>query len=252
VTFDDGSKAEPKIYMPYDPKIKECRLFGLSRWFSKRGIVAGDAITVTVEDTAKGIYRIALDRFMRQRQAAEARRQLYSTDSTEVAGDQLRKLAEAKREQVKEIAFQEIALMAQRPVLRRKRTMALQKGRAEAVPPALRALLEAVHQGRCQICGFTFRKRDGRPYFEIHHLEGERGHHPTNVLVICPNCHAQLENATITEMDRIMGWLVGVTINGKRFKVRQPFVRRRFPDVVSVLIALCLVGRVGAAGNLVR
>src|SRR5205085_6097101 len=48
VAFDDGSRLEPKIYVPYDPKIKECRLFGLSRWFSRRGIVAGDAITVTV------------------------------------------------------------------------------------------------------------------------------------------------------------------------------------------------------------
>lgn len=252
VTFDDGSKVEAKVYVPYDPKIKECRLFGLSRWFSRRGIVAGDAITVTVEDAARGIYRIALDRFIRQRRAAEARRQLFTTDSDEVAGDQLRKLAEAKRQQVKEIAFQEIALMAQRPVLRRKRTTVLQKGRAEAIPPALRVLLEAIHQGRCQICGFTFKKRDGRPYFEIHHLEGDKGHHPTNVLVICPNCHAQLENATISEMDRIMGWPVGVTINGRRFKIRQPFVRRRFPDVVALLIAVCVIGRVGATGNIVR
>ena len=130
--------------------------------------------------------------------------------------------------------------------------MALQKGRGEAVPPALRVLLEAVHQGRCQICGFTFRKRDGRPYFEIHHLEADKGHHPTNVLVICPNCHAQPEQATITDMDRIMGWLVGVAINGRHLKVRQPFARRSFPDLVALLIAVCAVGRVGAVGNLVR
>src|SRR5205085_5680230 len=120
--------------------------------------------------------------------------------------DQLRKLAEAKREQVKQIAFQEIALMAQRPILQRKRTAALQKGHAEAVPPSIRVLLEAVHQGKCQICDFTFKKRDGKPYFEIHHLEPDKGHHPMNVLVICPNCHAQLENATVTDMERMMGW----------------------------------------------
>jgi hypothetical protein len=249
VIFDDGTRAERKIYVPYDPKIKECRVFGLSRWFSRRGVVPGDAITVTVVDAAKGIYRIALDRFIRQRRAVEARRKLYMTDSAEVAGDQLRRLAEAKQEQVREIAFQEIVFMAKQPVLRRKRRTVLNKGRAEAVPPALRASLEVIHQGRCQICRFTFKKRDGSPYFEIHHLEANKGHHPTNVLVVCPNCHAQFENATITEMDRIMGWLVGVTINGRRIRVRQPFVRGCFPDVVATIIAVCIAAR--AAGNLV-
>ena len=251
MVLDDGTRVEPKIYVPYDPKIKECRVFGLSRWFSKRGIVAGDAITITVEDPMKGIYRIALDRYVGQRRAVEARRQLYIADSPEIAGEQLRKLAESKKEKVHEIAFQEIALMAQRPLIKRKRVMVLQRGRAEAVPPALRALLEALHQGRCQICHFTFKKRDGKPYFEIHHLEADKGHHPTNVLVICPNCHAQLENATVTEMERVMGWLVAVRINGRRFRVRQPFVRRRLPDVVAVLTALCIAARVAASVKVV-
>jgi len=250
VVFDDGTRVEPKIYVPYDPKIKESRVFGLSRWFSRRGIVAGDAITITLEDPVKRIYRIALDRFIQQRRAVEARRQLYTTDSPEIAGEQLRRLAESKKEKVQEIAFQEIALIAQRPLLKRKRVMVLQKGRAEAVPPALRALLEAIHQGKCQICDFTFRKRDGKPYFEIHHLEPDKGHHPMNVLVICPNCHAQLENATVGETERVMGWLVAVKINGRRFKVRQPFVRRRLPDIVAMLTTLGVAARVAASVRL--
>jgi rubredoxin len=251
VVFDDGTRVEPKLYVPYDLKIKESRIFGLSRWFSRRGIVAGDAITITLENPMKGIYRIALDRFVKQRRAVEARRQLYTTDSPEIAGEQLRRLADSKKEKVQEIAFQEIALMAQRPLLNRKRVMVLQKGRAEAVPPSLRALLEAIHQGRCQICDFTFKKRDGKPYFEIHHLEPDKGHHPMNVLVICPNCHAQLENATVAEMERVMGWLVAVRINGKRFRVRQPFVRRQLPDVVAVLTALGIATCVCASVKLV-
>ena len=247
MVFDDGTRVEPKIYVPYDPKIKESRVFGLSRWFSRRGIVAGDAITITLEDPIKGIYRIALDRFVAQRRANEARRRLYTAESPEIAGEHLRRLAESRKEKVQEIAFQEIALMAQRPLLRRKRVIVLQRGRGEAVPPALRALLEAIHQGKCQICGFTFKKRDGRPYFEIHHLEPDKAHHPMNLLVICANCHAQLENATVTEMERAMGWLVAVRINGRRFRVRQPFVRRRLTDVVAVITTLCLAGRIVAS-----
>ena len=251
VVFDDGTKVEPKIFVPYDRKIKESRVFGLSRWFSRRGIVAGDAITITAEDPIKGIYRIALNRFVQQRRAAEARRQFYTTDSPQIAREQLGKLAESRKEKVQEIALQEIALLAQRPLLRRKRVMVIQRGRGEAVPPALRALLEAIHQGKCQICGFTFNKQDGKPYFEIHHLEPDGGHHPMNVLVICPNCHAQLENAIVTETERAMGWLVAVKINGKRFKVRQPFVRRRLPEVVTLLTALGIAARVAASLKLV-
>lgn len=251
VVFDDGTRVEPKIFVPYDSKIKESRVFGLSRWFSRRGIVAGDAITITLEDPVKRIYRIALDRFVQQRRAVEARRQLYTTDSPEIAGEQLRRLAESKKEKLQETAFQELALIAQRPLLKRKRVMVLQRGRAEAVPPVLRALLEAIHQGKCQICDFTFKKRDGKPYFEIHHLEPDRGHHPMNVLVICPNCHAQLENATVAETERVLGWLVAVKINGKRIRVRQPFVRRRLPDIVAVLTALGIAARVAAAVKLV-
>jgi predicted restriction endonuclease len=196
-----------------------------------------------LEDPVKRIYRIALDRFIHERRAIDARRQLYTTDSPEIAREQLNRLAESKKEKVQETAFQEIALIAQRPLLTRKRVMVLQKGRAEAVPPALRALLGAIHQGKCQICEFTFKKRDGTPYFEIHHLEPNKGHHPMNVLVICPNCHAQLENAIVSEPERVLGWLVAVKINGKRFRVRQPLVRRRVPDIVAVLAVLGIAAR---------
>src|SRR5262249_8296545 len=145
---------------------------------------------------------------------------------------------------LREIALEEIALLAQGPVAKRKRSLALQRGRAEAVPPPIRALLEAIHHGKCQICGFTFQKRDRTPYFEIHHIEPDQGHHPKNMLVICPNCHAQLENAAISEMERTMGWLVSLRINGKRLRVRQPFVPRRLPNVVAAVTMLCMAARV--------
>jgi hypothetical protein len=244
VVFDDGTKVETKVYLPYDPKIKECRIFGLSGWFTRRKIIPGDAITISVEDSLKGVYRIALDRFVRERRTKEARRNLYTTESPQVASEQLRRLAEAKRQKLQTTAFDEISLMAQRPVQRRKRSVVLQTGRAEAVPAPLRALLEAVHQGKCQICNFTFDKRDGSPYFEIHHLEADKGHHPTNVLVICPNCHAQMENAVVTEMERMMGWLVRVRINGKRRRVRQPFVPKRPFDARPIVLMFFVAVRI--------
>jgi len=55
----------------------------------------------------------------------------------------------------------------------------------------------------------------------------------------------------VTEMERAIGWLVAVRINGRRFKVRQPFVRRRLPDIVAVLTALGIAARVTASVKLV-
>lgn len=251
VVFDDGSREEAKLYLPYNPKVKECRIFGLSRWVSKRHVVPGDVITITVEDPAKPTYRIALDRYVRQRQEAEARRQLYSAESVDAATEQLRRLAEATRKKSHEVALQELARMAQTEMPQRQRSPVLHKGRREAVPASVRALLEAIHLGRCQICSFAFKKRDGSSYFEIHHLDPDKGHHPTNLLVVCPNCHAQLEHADVSEVERVMGWLVAVTINGNRMSVRQPFVQRRAPILVGAVIALCLAVRLAGALKMV-
>ena len=209
VVLDDGSRLEPKAYAPYEGKDRECRIFGLRGWFSRRRVVPGDVITVTVEDHTKGIYRVALDRYVRQRQESDARRELYRVDSPEAARLHLHRLAVATREKPQAVAFQEISRLAATRPLRRKRISMFQKGRAEAVPPSLRVLLEAIHGGRCQLCSFTFQKRDGSPYFEIHHVEADMGHHPANLLVVCANCHARLEQASVSKLERVLGWPVG-------------------------------------------
>ena len=61
----------------------------------------------------------------------------------------------------------------------------------ESVPASLRAILARLYKGQCQISGFSFLKRDGEPYFEVHHIDPLLGHHAKNVLVVCPNVHAQ-------------------------------------------------------------
>lgn len=51
--------------------------------------------------------------------------------------------------------------------------------------------------GRCQSCGKVapFKKDDGNPYLEVHHLQrlAENGSDtPDNTIAVCPNCHRQL------------------------------------------------------------
>jgi len=66
-TFDDEENPKTLTYHPYDPIVKESRIFGLAQWISKRGVRDGDLISITVENPAVKLYRIALDRYVRER-----------------------------------------------------------------------------------------------------------------------------------------------------------------------------------------
>ena len=54
------------------------------------------------------------------------------------------------------------------------------------------------YSNRCQICGFTFKKRDGNLYSEVAHIipihSAEIGvDKPSNLIVLCPNHHKMLD-----------------------------------------------------------
>ncbi len=53
----------------------------------------------------------------------------------------------------------------------------------------------------CQICNFTFRKRDDHYYFEAHHVHPLGEHGPDcldNILVLCANHHRQLHHGRVS------------------------------------------------------
>lgn len=55
--------------------------------------------------------------------------------------------------------------------------------------------LKVLYDGHCQICGFTFSKRDGTHFSEVHHLEklSDGGwEKPINMIVVCANHHRML------------------------------------------------------------
>jgi predicted HNH restriction endonuclease len=57
--------------------------------------------------------------------------------------------------------------------------------------------LKLLHQNECQICGLTLLINDSG-YSEAHHIKPLGGEHrgpdsPTNILIVCPNCHVELD-----------------------------------------------------------
>lgn len=76
VAFDDESKSRALTFHPHDPASKENRVFGLSDWFLRRGVVPGDHISIIVEDPGSHKYRMVLDRYLREKEERESRQKL--------------------------------------------------------------------------------------------------------------------------------------------------------------------------------
>jgi 5-methylcytosine-specific restriction endonuclease McrA len=246
VVFDDEEKIRALTFHPYDPVVKENRIFGLGRWFSKRKVGEGDLISVTLEDPNRPLYRIALDRFVRERAEQRSQEKLRTAQTDSEAEQQLHTLLRLTGKRPREFARETLLRIAhESPRQRRPSIRSGGTARHEGVPSGIRVLLRELHDGKCQLCSFTFLKKSGDPYFEIHHLDPEVGHHPTNLLVVCPNCHAQLEHATLTDFEWAGNWLVGLAINNKRVAVRQPLARDSIARTLFVLGMVAAADQVG-------
>jgi len=247
VVFDNEESTQTLTFHPYDPIVKENRIFGLAQWISKRGVRDGDLISITIEDPDRRLYRIALDRYVREREEQKARHELTVARTDSEAEHQLSTLSRLAKRRPREVAREELLRIAQESARQpRPRVSPTATERHEGVPSGTRVLLRELHDGKCQLCSFTFEKRNGEPYFEIHHLDPEVGHHPSNLLLLCPNCHAQFEHATVTDFQWVGIWLIRVTINGKRIAVRQPLahdsVKRALLGLV-IMVAATQFGR---------
>lgn len=231
VFFDDDAKPYQKPYTPYESTTRECRIYNLRQWFRKHQAVVGDWVEVIVETTG---YRLIFRK--RSEEEIRYRRELQEAETEEHATNALRKLAQTQRRSLRKAALKELERLSKR-TWERKRVIAAPRERYEGVPASLRALLKVVYEGRCQICGFTFFKRNGEPYFEVHHVDPEGGHQPQNLLVLCANCHAQMEHADVAVERDAQGWIVAVTINGERRPVHQALSTSL--SVATLLLTLC-------------
>lgn len=83
----------------------------------------------------------------------------------------------------------------------------------EGKDSATRQFVEEQYGGHCQICGDTFHKRDGHPYFEALYLVARTKarwiDRPGNVLCLCATCCAKLQYGPVEVDDltkQILSW----------------------------------------------
>src|SRR5947209_4385926 len=66
VVFDGETEPRAIEYIPYEPRAKERRIFGVGHWFTTQQVRPGDIVHITLEDPERHLYRITSDRYLRE------------------------------------------------------------------------------------------------------------------------------------------------------------------------------------------
>ena len=206
----------PKRFTPHTSASRECRIGGMRSFYEKFAVKDGDEVVLQFLDA--DTYRIFTEQQFEQliREAEDNFDGAKSETEAEKNLAGISKIANTKPEETLWSEFYRLSKIE----ANKRRHKTLKRGRIkEGVSPSTRKLLTEIYKGKCQISGFGFLMKNGKPYFEIHHIDPALGEHLKNVLVVCPNVHAQFTYATVKEYFDSDGWLRRVRFNDQEFTV---------------------------------
>lgn len=227
VYLDDSPVPQTKTYSSYSSSTRECRIGGMKEWFQQNDIKPGDEIVIQLIDKERFIYRLIPEKNFIQK----TKELQYSFDNSRTvleASEKITNLAWWTYLDKDRVIRNEYFRLTNTLETEDREYIIKPASRArESVPTNLRVLLECVYKGHCQVCNFWFIKRDKNPYFEIHHLDPVKGHHPKNIIVVCGNCHNQFEYANVRQVFGDDKWLISVSFNGRMYSVKQIGSKKR-------------------------
>jgi hypothetical protein len=216
--LNEAGEWDRKHFTAYGSSSRECRIGGMREFYARYAVKDGDEIVLHVLGDER--YELIPERLFR-REIARLESELDEAPSEPEAGAALAGLERVAHVTSDEAIAGEYTRLVSHEVVRRKvRTGGYVQSR-ESVPASLRVVLARLYGGRCQVSGFSFVKKDGQPYFELHHIDPLLGHHVKNVLVVSPNVHAQFTYAAVDQTLDDDGWLRQVRFNDEAHLVRQ-------------------------------
>jgi hypothetical protein len=218
VFFDDSDFPVERNFTPYESSSRECRIGGMREFYEKNNIKEGDEIVI--QFLGENRYRISPEHkfklFVNKYQ-----NEFDTSESEQKAEEKIKSLAIITNTDKKTVMASEF-LRLSRKAIRQRRYREQRSGRGkETVPYSVRQLLGDVYEGKCQLTDFAFLMKNGKPYFEIHHIRPDSGHHLKNLVVVSPNVHAQFEYANVEERFDEECWLRKVKFNEREFSVKQ-------------------------------
>ena len=227
VYLNDSPVSQIKRYSSYASSTRECRIGGVREWFQQNNIKSGDEIVIQLIDKERFMYRLIPERnFILT--THELQHSFDESETEQEASGTIKTLAEwTHLDRGKVVLGEYYRLVNTLPSEERQYVKRVSSRARESVPANLRTLLEDIYKGHCQVCDFWFLKRHRKPYFETHHLDPTKGHHPKNVLVVCGNCHNQFEYADVKQEFDDDWWLVKVFFNERLYTVKQAVLTTR-------------------------
>lgn len=212
VYLGQKSKPETKNYTSYKSSTRESRIGGMSHWFEENNIRDGDEVVIQVLDKDMHVYRLMPEEdFIHG--AQQLQQEFDAADNESEASAKMQGIQQLTGRRQMEVALREFHRLSDEKRKKRRSVKRETSRSKESIPHNLRVLLRQIYQGHCQVCDFTFLKSDYSPYFEVHHVHSDYGHHPKNLLVVCGNCHNQFEHAASDCRFGPKGWLQTVSFN---------------------------------------
>ncbi|MEW5798399.1 MAG: HNH endonuclease signature motif containing protein [Bacteroidota bacterium] len=217
VVINERGKEEFKPFTPWNSSSRECRIGGLKDFYEKYSIQSGEELVIQILEGNK--FKIVPERVFKNNIVnLEKSFELASTEQE--LNKYLDLLCTETKKTKEEVAKSEFLRTLSNKPTQRKSRLIMGKTK-ETVPLFIRKILLEIYKGKCQISNFTFLTKAGLPYFEIHHIKPELGHHFKNLLVVSPNVHAQFTYSNTEEYFDNEGWLRKVKFNDDEFFVRQ-------------------------------
>lgn len=211
---DENNNMEVKNFTPYKSSSRECRIGGMKNFYEKYNVQDNDELIIQILDENK--YRIIPENVFK----SIFQKHLDNFENAKTENDLEEKLSlisEFSNLNKKEILENEFVRLSNMDIPSRKINKRENILTKENVSVSLRKILLELYLGKCQISGFTFIMKNGKPYFEIHHIDPTKGNHLKNLLVVSPNIHAQFTHCELEQIFDESGWLRKVKFNNENY-----------------------------------
>ena len=233
VYLRDSLIPEIKSYTSHTGPTNESRIGRMADWFNTNNIRGGDEIVIQLVDKKERIYRLIAenDFIIKTKKLQDG---LDNSQDENEALEGVVQLANWTELDQSKVALNEYRRLVDTIPVRKRGYVSKQSNQTrERAPHNLRVLLGEIYQGHCQVCEFTFLKKDDKPYFEIHHINPVEGHQPKNLMVVCANCHRQFQFANVDHIFNDEGWLIKVNFNQKFYGTNQILLNAKIEDFMK-------------------
>lgn len=209
---------EEKSFTPYNSSSRECRIGGLRAFYETYQISDGEELVIQMIDENK--FKILPERVFSEKLKNVMFEFENSKDKTQTENI-LSTLTEITNLSKSEVLKNQYVMLSNTNIEHRKKVEKNATLVRESVPYYIRKILLELYKGKCQLSNFTFITKSGNPYFELHHIDQDKGNHLKNLLVVSPNIHAQFTHTNKEEFFDEEGWLRKVKFNQDEYLVNQ-------------------------------